>query len=144
MSELRTKAEGMVNKLVVELGMTVESTFNTEKKAWYWKTGSAPIEVFIEEVPVGEGTREFLRVFSPVMKVPAGKELEVYKKLLELNDSYLGLKLTLMKDSNQVYATFERDIVGMDYNELKTCILDLEWWADDLDDKLIAEFGATK
>jgi hypothetical protein len=53
-----------------------------------------------------------------------------------MNDVNLGVKLTLSKESNKVYATYERDILGMDYGELATCIADLEWWADKLDDEL--------
>jgi hypothetical protein len=32
----------------------------------------------------------------------------------------------------------------MDYDEMADTIADLEWWADNLDDKLMQEFGAIK
>jgi hypothetical protein len=41
-----------------------------------------------------------------------------------------------MEGTTKVYATYERDINGMDFSELSTCISDLEWWADKLDDEL--------
>jgi hypothetical protein len=47
----------------------------------------------------------------------------------------------LLPNSDQVYATFERDINGIDFDELATIIADLEWWADKLDDELAAEFS---
>ena len=82
-----------------------------------------------------------MRIFSPIIKVPENNQANFYKKLLEINDSKLGVKLTLLPGSTQVYATFERDIKGIDYEELATCIADLEWWADELDDELAVEFS---
>jgi hypothetical protein len=144
MSELRTKVENWIDAYVKEIGLTKEQTYNEERRAWYWVRGSANIEVFVQEIPMGDYSREFLRVFSPLMKVPKGKENEFYLTLLNLNDSKLGIKISIMEGTDQVYATYERDIVGIDYDEVKTCIADLEWWADELDDILINQFGGTK
>lgn len=74
------------------------------------------------------------------MKVPAKEEFTFYRHLLELNYSKLGLKLATRPKSEFVYAVSERDIRGMDFNELDTCIKDLEWWADKLDDELQEQF----
>jgi hypothetical protein len=141
MSELKTKVEAMIDKYVIEIGLTKEQTYNSEKNAWYWKLGSANIEVFVASLESG---REFLRVFSPLMKIPQGKELQFYRTLREMNDNCLGVKITIMEGTDQVYVTYERDIVGIDYDEVKTCIGDLEWWADELDDRLINQFGGSK
>ncbi len=54
------------------------------------------------------------------------------------------MKLTLSPESQKVFATYEWDISGIDYEGLKTCIMDLEWWADELDDELQQKFGITK
>ncbi|MCS6824728.1 MAG: YbjN domain-containing protein [Cytophagaceae bacterium] len=137
----REEVEALIDRYVSEIGLTKEQTYNPERRAWYWVRGSARIEVFVQEIPMGGYSRFFLRVFSPIMRVPAGRELECYRKLLELNDVKLGLKLTLMKGTDQVYATYERDINGIDYEELSTTIADLEWWADKLDDELQLEFA---
>lgn len=141
MSVTREQVEEMINKYVVSVGLTVEGTFNPDKRAWYWTIGSAKIEVFVQGVPMKDGTqRYFLRIFSPLLQVPKHTELEFYRHLLELNDSKLGVKLTIMPNSDTVYATYERDINGIDFEELKTCIADLEWWADTLDDQLKNQF----
>ncbi|MBC8111705.1 MAG: YbjN domain-containing protein [Verrucomicrobia bacterium] len=137
----RQDAEMMIDRYIAEIGLTKEQTYNAEKKAWYWTRGSAGIEAFIADVPVGTGTRQYLRVFSSLMEVPMASERDFYRHLLELNDGKLGVKLTVMPGSNLVFATYERDIVGMDYEELATCIGDLEWWADTLDDQLKAKFN---
>ncbi|MFN3604757.1 MAG: YbjN domain-containing protein [Leptonema sp. (in: bacteria)] len=134
----------MIDKLMEEFGLGKKDVYDEEYKTYRWRRGSASIEVFVQDVPVSSGTRTFLRVFSYLGKVPRFKDLELYKKLLEMNDSYLGVKLTLMPDSNQIYATYERDINGIEYEELKTCINDLEYWADLLDDELNKQFGVEK
>ncbi len=141
MDNIREKVEGMIDAYVAEIGLSKEQTYNAEKRAWYWVKGSARIEVFIQEINFDTHARYYLRIFSPIIKTPAHNPEFFYRKLLELNDSKLGVKLTLLPGSDQVYATFERDIKGIDYEELATCIADLEWWADELDDELAAQFA---
>lgn len=132
----------MIHRFVTESGMQKEQVYNQEKNAWYWNKGSAKIEVFVQEVKFDPThSRFYLRIFSPLMKLPEQNLEGFYRKLLELNDTKLGVKLTVMPGSDQVYATYERDIKGMDYDELVTCILDLEWWADILDDELVQTYG---
>jgi hypothetical protein len=49
-----------------------------------------------------------------------------------------------MPENDKIYATYERDIQGIDYKEVKTCIADLEWWADELDELLKEKLGVQK
>lgn len=139
--EIRTElAEAMIEQYVESIGFNKEDSYDAQKQIWRWKHGSVDIEVFVQSVKVGEdSTREYLRIFSYLADVPTlstHSRERFLTKLLEMNDQNLGVKLTLLKDSNRVYATYERDIMGMDYTELSTCIADLEWWADKLDDEL--------
>ena len=140
----REQVEEMINQYVRSVGLSVERTYNAERRIWDWQVGSAKIEVFVQPIPMKDGTeRHFLRVFSPLMLVPKHDELRFYRHLLELNDSKLGVKLTVLPGSETVYATYERDINGIDYDEVKTTIADLEWWADTLDDQLKQQFAAS-
>jgi hypothetical protein len=133
-------AEAMIEQYIESIGLSKEETYNESKNFWHWKHGSATVEVFVQSVPVGENkTREYLRIFSYLADVPSLNKMsreDFLTLLLEMNDKNLGVKLTLMKGTNKVYATYERDIMGMDYSEMATCIADLEWWADKLDDEL--------
>lgn len=141
MSIQKENVAEMIHQYVASVGLTKEQTFNAEKKSWHWKIGSARIQVYIETINFSNGsTRDYLRVFSPLLEIPVNDLLKFYRRLLELNDTNLGVKLTIMPNSTWIYATYERDIRGMDYHELSTCIADLEWWADKLDDELKAEF----
>ena len=131
----------MIHQYVEAVGLTREQTFNEEKNSWHWRIGSARIQVYIETINFSSGSSpDYLRVFSPLLQAPQNNLLQFYRHLLELNDSKLGVKLTVMPNSDWVYATYERDLKGMDYNELSTCIADLEWWADKLDDELKEQF----
>ena len=135
----------MIEKYLESVSLTKEQTYDEEKKFWHWKHGSANIEVFVQSVKVGQNkTREYLRIFSYLSDVPTlsvHSREEFLTRLLEMNDRNLGVKLTLMEGTNKVYATYERDIMGMDYSELATCIADLEWWADTLDDELKSAYN---
>ncbi|OHD17811.1 MAG: hypothetical protein A2086_12620 [Spirochaetes bacterium GWD1_27_9] len=145
MSELIQKATQMINDFVTEKGIKAKDVYDADKQIWRLQRGSAAIQILLLSVPVGENQiREFLQVASPLMKIPAGNELAFYRRLLELNDLKLGVKLSIQRDSEQVWALYERDLIGMNYTELKTCLEDLGYWADDLDDLLIEEFGGSK
>jgi len=142
MSVTREQVEAMIEQYATSVGLTKEQIFNPEKRAYYWTMGSAKIEVFVQSLTLGDGRiRNYLRLFSPLMQVPKALELQYYRHLLELNDTQLGVKLSVMKGSDWVYATYERDINGIDYEEVATCIADLEWWADKLDDELKLQFA---
>ena len=139
--EQYNRVTNMIQCYVESVGLTRENTYNDQNKNWLWKKGSASIEVFIYTImfPSG-GRRDYLRICSPLMKIPANNLLNFYRHLLELNDIRLGVKLGIMPNTNTVFATYERDIRGMDFQELTTCISDLEGWADELDDQLKAKF----
>jgi hypothetical protein len=131
----------MIQNYVESIGLTKEKAYNPKNNNWIWKNGSATIEVFIQTINFDNGgRRDYLRIFSPLLEIPTNNLLNFYRHLLELNDKRLGVKLCIAPNTQTVYATYERDIRGMDYQELTTCIIDLELWADELDDQLKAQF----
>ena len=145
MSELYDKTAMMINDFVTEKGIKLKDVYDPEKKVWHLMRGSALIDILLIVVPVSDTeSREFLQIASPVAVVPKGKETLFYKRLLELNDVNLGVKLSLQPDTDQVWALFDRDLLGMSYSELKVCIEDLGYWADEFDDLLSEEFGLEK
>jgi hypothetical protein len=145
MSEQKQAVTDMVHQYVQSVGLTREQTYKEAKERWNWKIGSANIEVYIETITFSNGNfREYLRIFSPLLEIPVAKQHDVafYRYLLELNDGNLGVKLTVVPNTNWIYATYERDIRGIDYDELVTCIYDMELWADKLDDELKIKFAS--
>ena len=139
------EVQQLMTRYLQEIQLNPETVFNKNNNAWYWTRGSASIEVYVESIEIGSGRmRYYLRVFSKLVKVPPNAGTAFYRRLLEINDKSLGVKLSLLPATDTIFATFERDIKGMDYDEMADTIADLEWWADNLDDKIMQEFGATK
>jgi type III secretion system-like peptide-binding chaperone len=144
-AELVPEIQQMMTRYLQEIGLNADTSFKKENNAWYWSRGSANIEVYVDAIDMGNNRKRlFLRVFSPLVTVPPNAGTAFYRRLLELNDKSLGVKLTLYPATDKIYATYERDIKGMDYDEMADTIADLEWWADNIDDKLMQEFGAIK
>jgi hypothetical protein len=144
MESQKEAVSAMIHKYTESVGLTRAQVFNEAKNLWTWKIGSATVQVYIETINFSNGNfREYLRIFSPLLEIPATQvgNVSFFRHLLEINDGNLGVKLTIMPNSNWVYATYERDIRGIDYDEVVTCIYDLEYWADKLDDELKAKFA---
>jgi hypothetical protein len=102
---------------------------------WHFKRGSALIEIYIA-LQEGDG---YLQVLSPILHVPPGALLPLYRRLLELNMQLTAASLGLYQDV--VYVFHERPLLGMDADEANTIINLVAHYADDLDDKLVTEFG---
>jgi Tir chaperone protein (CesT) family len=74
--------------------------------------------------------------------VPAGKEQAFYRRLLEHNAHMGGIAAFAIQPDGWVVLHAARPIRGMDGEELATMISSVGKFADDFDDKLIAEFYA--
>jgi hypothetical protein len=90
---------------------------------WSFQRGSAVIEVYIS-LQDGAG---YLQV------------LPLYRRLLELNLQLTAAAIGVHLDV--VYVFSERPLDGMDAAEANTIINLVSAYADDLDDKLVTEFG---
>ena len=74
--------------------------------------------------------------------VPAGKEQAFYRKLLEHNAHMGGMASFAIQPDGWVVLHAGRAVKGLDGSELATMIASVGKFADDFDDKLIAEFFA--
>lgn len=106
-----------------------------EGYGWNFKRGSALIEIYIA-VQEGEG---YLQVLSPILHLPPGGLLPLYRRLLELNMQLTAASMGVYQDV--VYVFHERPLSGMDADEANTIVNLVAHYADDLDDKLLTEFG---
>lgn len=102
---------------------------------WTFRVGSAQIEVYIAE----QKDRGYLQVLSPIMHLPAGALLPLYRRLLELNLQLTNASLGVHLDV--VYVFTERPLDGLDAGEANFIITQIATYADDLDNKLVSEFG---
>jgi len=74
---------------------------------------------------------------------PAGQELAFFKKLLEHNAYMGGMASFAQQPDGWIVLQSGRAIKGMDAHEFATMVSGVGRFADDLDDKLIAEFFAS-
>ena len=126
-----------VEQILLTLGVDpVHSRLNTEGGfGWSFQRGSAVIEVYVSQ----QEDAGYLQVLSPIMHLPQSGLLALYRRLLELNLQLTNASIGLYLDV--VYLFSERPVDGLDANEANSIITLVAGYADELDDKLVAEFG---
>lgn len=102
---------------------------------WSFLRGSATIEVYVSQQ---EGAGH-LQVLSPIIHLPMTNLLPLYRRLLELNLQLTNAALGVHLDV--VYVFSERPLEGLDAVEANNIITLVAGYADELDDKLVGEFG---
>jgi hypothetical protein len=126
-----------VEKILETIGITPQQArMPTENGyGWSFQRGSALLEIYITK----QGQREYLQVLSPLLHLPAGNLLPLYRRLLELNLSLTNASLGIYLDV--VYIFNERPLSGLDAQEVNFIITQIAEYADDLDNQLANEFG---
>jgi len=102
---------------------------------WSFRRGSAVIEVYVSQQE-GAG---YLQVLSPILHLPMTNLLPLYRRLLELNLQLTNAALGVHLDV--VYVFSERSLDGLDAVEANNIITLVAGYADEMDDKIVTEFG---
>jgi hypothetical protein len=102
---------------------------------WSFQRGSALIEVFVAM----QNNTGYLQVLAPILHLPMQGLLPLYRRLLELNLQLTNAALGLYLDV--VYVFSERPLAGLDASEANAIISLVASYADELDNKLVEEFG---
>lgn len=128
---------GTVEQILPAIGVDpAAARMNTEGGyGWSFQRGSAVIEVYVSM----QDNAGYLQVLSPIMHLPISNLLPLYRRLLELNLQLTAAAVGIHLDV--VYVFSERPLQGMDAAEANTIINLVSAYADDLDDKLVSEFG---
>ncbi|MGG6293785.1 YbjN domain-containing protein [Leptolyngbya sp. AN02str] len=105
---------------------------------WKFKYGS--VEVYVQLT--GESDEDMLTIWSPVLRLPASKEPELMRRLLELNwsstfEAHFGIL------DSEVVVTAQRSVEGLTASEVSRNITIVATLADNYDDALQEEFGAS-
>jgi hypothetical protein len=126
-----------VERILTSIGVDpARARMDTDKGfGWSFQRGSALIEVYIAE----QQGREYLQVLAPLMHLPAGGLLPLYRRLLELNLSLTNASLGIYLDV--IYVFNERPLAGLDAAEADFIIKQIAEYADDIDNQLVTEFG---
>jgi hypothetical protein len=102
---------------------------------WSFKRGSALIEIYVNQKETGG----YLQVLSPIIHLPMTGLLPFYRRLLEINLQLSNAALGVYLDT--VFLFVERPLDGLDPQETDHIINNISAYADELDDKLVSEFG---
>ncbi len=102
--------------------------------------GSAAGSVSVVTDP--EHPESLVVVRLSLMRVPESADSAFYERLLELNHASLGRAAFSVDADGVVFLTAGRPVADLDPGELIDLILWTSEYADDLDDKLLAEFGS--
>lgn len=126
-----------VERILTSIGVDpVHAKMDTDEGfGWSFQRGSALIEIYIAE----QQGREYLQVLSPMMHLPPGGLLPLYRRLLELNLSLTNASLGVYLDV--IYVFSERPLAGLDAAEADFIIKQISEYADDIDNQLVNEFG---
>lgn len=126
-----------VEQILLTIGIDpgTSRTTTNDGFGWNFRRGSALIEIAVTQ---HEGIGYF-QVLSPILHLPMVGLLALYRRLLELNMQLTSAALGIHLDA--VYVFSERPLEGMDSAEANALINLVAGYADDLDDKLISEFG---
>jgi hypothetical protein len=111
----------------------------SEEGTTLWKFKYGSVEVFVQLT--GESDDDMLAVWSPVLDLPAKNELELLRKLLELNwTSTFESHFAVM--DNKVVVAAQRTVAELSPGEVSRNITMVASVADSYDEILQAEFGA--
>jgi hypothetical protein len=101
------------------------------------QTGSATVGINVLE------RQGVLMLFSPVMDVPATGREAFYRKLLDMSFVDTGdAAFAIDGPRNKVVLRALRRLSALDYEEFEDLISTVGHVADDLDERLISQFGA--
>ena len=134
----------MIEKLLGEWNIEPASVKDPERNMWYLAQGSAKfhIELFKYNKGPQVGDVDCIEVGGIIMKLPQDNFLPLYRRLLDLNATAMGLCFAIRRDLVMLLSS--RDVRGMDENEFRLMVNDVRYFADYWDDIFMKEFGGSK
>lgn len=129
-----TMYEKMIDDLLSSYGLDPEKCRHRPKTLWSAYRGSALIYTEIFKL----NNIDYIEVSCPVMNIPSRNLLPFYRKLLEINYQLMGVKFFVRDDL--LYLSENRELKGLDKDELAAMQNRVSFHADKLDDEMISEF----
>jgi hypothetical protein len=130
----------VIETVISSLEQNDSAMVNQTKEGVLWKFQYGSIEVFVQLT--GESDEDLLTVWSPVLSLPAQDEKGLMKKLLEMNwtetfETCFGIY------DDQVILLSQRTVAELSPGEISRMITLVATIADDNDELLKEEFGAS-
>ena len=127
----------LIEKLLKDWDIDPVKVKDKEKNMWYLVQGSADfhIELFKYNKGGDQGEVDSIEVGGIIMKLPQDNFLPLYRRLLELNSTTVGVYFAIRGDFVMLLAT--RECQGLHYEELRTLVDEVRHFSDYWDDILM-------
>lgn len=135
LAAVAARIDGILHALGVDPALARVDDGSGRNFVWQFQRGTALVEVLL----LNEGGRQFFQVCSPILHIPQDGLVRFYRRLLEYNMQLSGAAFAVYRDV--VYVVHERALAGLDDAEANEMISTVAGFADELDDRLAAEFG---
>jgi hypothetical protein len=139
------RAQKLVEDVLTTFGASPEKNRLDTKDgstAWGVMRGSAEVMVFLN--PAHHDKEDnYLRMVSPIVRLPSENLLPLYRRILELNAKEVyGIAFGIINED--VVLVVERGTHDLDRSEVEEMLRNISAAADHYDDKLVTEFGGKK
>ncbi len=134
----------MIESLLKEWNIDPAAVKDRERNLWYLSQGSAKFHIELFKFNKGPqvGDVDCIEVGGIIMKLPQDNFLPLYRRLLDLNSTAVGLYFAIRKDLIMLLCT--RELKGMDADEFRLMVNEVRYFTDFWDDILMKEFGGSK
>jgi hypothetical protein len=134
----------MIEKILKEWNIDPAQVKDQKREMWYLVQGSAKFHIELFKFNKGPkiGDVDCVEIGGVIMKLPQDNFLPLYRRLLELNATSVGVYFAVR--NNLVMLLSTRELEGIDLSELKTMVDEVRHFSDYWDDILMEEFGGTK
>lgn len=139
------RAHKMIEEVLGAFGASPEKNRLDTKDgstAWGVMRGSAEVMIFLNPAR-SDKEDNFLRMVSPIVRLPTENLLPLYRRILELNAKEVyGIAFGIINED--VVLVAERGTRDLDRGEVEDMLRNISAAADHYDDKLVTEFGGKK
>lgn len=139
------RAQKLVEEVLAAFGVPSEKNRLDTKDgstAWGLVRGSAEVMIVLNPAR-DEKEDNYLRMVSPIVRLPTENLLPFYRRLLELNAKKLfGIAFGIINEDIVLVA--ERGTRDLDRSEVEEMLRNIAAAADHYDDQLVKEFGGRK
>lgn len=131
---------GVIQTVIASLQQDDSAMVSHTEQGHLWKFKYGSVEVFVQLTGLSDD--DTLTVWSTVLQLPANNEAQLMRKLLEMNwSSTFEACFGIFNDQVVVLST--RTLAGVSPGEISRLITIVATIADDNDDTLQSEFGAS-
>lgn len=134
----------IVERVINEFGVDPKLCRGKQAGQWNLKIGSANVWVDVFQSKDTNGNfidSGYIQVMAPIVAVPADRQLEFYREVLEINHQLYGVGFT--KFENTIYIKIIRELEGLDQSEVASTMKRIGHYADEYDDLLKKKYAAT-